>query len=139
MCGEINSASETGIDLVEIWRNGYSIAELWGFSKPVSRGSTPDNTHLILWGILEIVEYQVNRNAGHAYLRDRLRNGDWIAMGFLEPKTPKSRLEILPPIKDAKFGRKQSAIGDGVRNYVDVRIVHARALAGRKKAIDEAP
>jgi hypothetical protein len=81
MCGEINSASETGIDLVEIWRNGYSIAELWGFSKPVSRGSAPDNTHLILWGILGIVEYQVDRNAGHAYLRDRLRNGDWIAMG----------------------------------------------------------
>jgi len=126
-----NSASENEIDLVEIWRNGYSIAELWGFSKPVSRGPTPDNTHLILWGILGIVEYQVDRNAGHAYLRDRLRNGDWIAMGFLEPKNPKSRLEIIPPIKDAKFGRKQSAIGDGVRNYVDVRIVHARALAGR--------
>jgi hypothetical protein len=36
MCGERNSASETGIDLIEIWRNGYSIAELWGFSKPVS-------------------------------------------------------------------------------------------------------
>ena len=136
MCGEINSASETGIDLVEIWRNGYSIAELWGFSKPVSRGSAPDNTHLILWGILGIVEYQVDRNAGHAYLRDRLRNGDWIAMGFLEPKTPKSRLEVIPQIKDAKFGRKQSAIGDGVINYVDVRIVHARALVERSKDDD---
>jgi hypothetical protein len=135
MCGEINSASETGIDLVEIWRVGYSIAELWGFSKPVSRGSAPDNNHLILWGILGIVEYQVDRNAGHAYLRDRLRNGDWIAVGFLEPKTPKSRLEILPPIKDAKFGRNQSAIGDGVTNYVDVRIVHARALADVQKTM----
>jgi hypothetical protein len=135
MCDEINSASETGIDLVEIWRVGYSIAELWGFSKPVSRGSMPDNTHLILWGILGIVEYQVDRNAGHAYLRDRLRNGDWIAVGFLEPKTPKSRLEILPPIKDAKFGRKQSAIGDGVTNYVDVRIAHARALAEVQKTM----
>jgi hypothetical protein len=57
-------------------------------------------------------------------------------VGFLEPKTPKSRLEILPPIKDAKFGRKQSAIGDGVTNYVDVRIVHGRALAGRSKDDD---
>jgi hypothetical protein len=101
-----------------------------GFSTPVSRrGSASDNTHLILWGILGIVEYQVDRNAGHTYLRDRLRNGDWIAVGFLEPKTLDSRLEILPPVQDAKFGRKQSAIGDGVINYVDVRIVHARALA----------
>jgi hypothetical protein len=110
------------VDLNQLWENGYSIAELWGFTEPVSRGGpTTDNDHLILWGILSIVEDQVSHGAGHRYLRDRLWDRDWIAIGFLD-----QRLEILPPIKDAKFGRKPSAIGDGVTNYIDVRIVHAR-------------
>ena len=119
-------------DLNEIWANGYSIAELWGFTKPVSRGGeAPTNDHLILWGISSIVEYQVDRGAGHQYLRDRLWNGDWTAVGFLEPKTPESRLGIVPPIKNAQFGRKQSAIGDGVTNYVDVRVVHSAHVSNR--------
>lgn len=122
--------SEKITDLSEIWAKGYSIAELWGFTKPVSRGETAgSNNHLILWGILSIVEYQVDRGAGHMYLRDRLWNGDWTAVGFLEPKTSDSRLEILPPIQNAKFGRKLSAIGDGVTNYIDVRVVHSQSLA----------
>jgi hypothetical protein len=112
-------------DLKNLWKNGYSIAELWGVTEPVSRGGpTVDNDHLILWGILSIVEDQVSYGAGHRYLRDRLWAGDWIAVGFLD-----QRLAIVPPIKDAKFGRKPSAIGDGVTNYSEVRIVHARLFA----------
>jgi hypothetical protein len=117
-------------DLNDVWAKGYSIAELWGFTKPVSHGgSALDETHLILWGILSIVEYQVDRGAGHRYLRDRLWNSDWTAVGFLEPKTPGSRLAILPPIKNAQFGRKLSAIGDGVINYIDVCVVHSQLFA----------
>src|SRR4051812_23450013 len=101
--------------LDEAWAQGYSIAELWGLSAPVSRGgSSLDTTHTMLWGILSIVEYQVSHGAGHRYLRDRLWNGDWIAIGFLEPKAEDRRPVILPQIPDAKFGRKQSAVGDGV-------------------------
>jgi hypothetical protein len=32
----------------------------------------------------------------------------------------------VPKIKDAKFGRKVSAIGDGTLKYTGVRIVHAQ-------------
>jgi hypothetical protein len=32
----------------------------------------------------------------------------------------------VPKIKDAKFGRKVSAIGDGTVKYTGVRIVHAQ-------------
>ena len=119
--------SDASDDLNDVWANGYSIAELWGLTKPVSHSeSASDHTHLLLWGILSIVEYQVDRGAGHNYLRDRLWNRDWIAVGFLEPKTADSRLEIMPPIKDAKFGRKFSAMGDGITNYTDIRIVHSQ-------------
>jgi hypothetical protein len=59
--------------LKSLWAEGYSIAELWGMSQPVTRGtSAVDGEHLLLWGILSIVEYQVDKGAGHAYLRDRL-------------------------------------------------------------------
>lgn len=109
------------------WDHGYTVAELWGMSKPVTRGGEPsDNSHLILWGILGIVEYQVDKGAGHKYLRDRLWSGDWIAIGMREPRDDLSELVVVPPVKDAKFGRKVSAIGDGVTNYVNVRVLHAR-------------
>lgn len=109
------------------WEQGYTVAELWGMSKPVSRGGTPpDNTHLVLWGILGIVEYQVDKGAGHRYLRERLLNGDWTAIGVREPRTEQSKLVIVPAIKEAKFGRKLSAIGDGQTNYVDIRVLHSR-------------
>ena len=112
-----------------IWAKGYSIAELWGFTKPVSRGEpATTNEHLILWGILSIVEYQVDRGAGHKYLRARLYNGDWTAIGFLQPKIDASRLTILPQIKDAQFGRRLSAVGDGQTNYIDVRITHSQTF-----------
>jgi hypothetical protein len=125
-----SATTEAHDDLSDVWANGYSVAELWGFSKPVSRGGPAlDHSHLILWGILSIVEYQVDRGAGHNYLRERLWNRDWIAVGFLEPKTADSRLEIMPPIKDAKFGRKFSAAGDGITNYIDIRIVHSQLFA----------
>lgn len=112
------------------WENGYSVGELWGFTKPVARGDGAlENTHLIMWGILSIVEYQVNRGAGHKYLRDRLWNGDWKAVGYVAPKGAESQLVILPPIKDAQFGHKPSAIGDGVTRYIDVRVVHSNFFA----------
>jgi hypothetical protein len=116
-------------DLQEIWSKGYSIAELWGASKPVSRETSGTNDqHLILWGILSIVEYQVDKGAGHNYLRNRLLSGDWLAVGMREPKTSISKLQIVPPIQNAKFGRKSSAIGDGAVNYVDVRVIHGKLV-----------
>lgn len=122
--------NQSSDELSDVWAEGYSIAELWGFTKPVSRGGAASaETHLILWGILGIVEYQVDRGAGHKYLRERLRAGDWTAIGYREPSTPSSRLEKLPLIKDAQFGRKVSAVGDGVTIYTNVRIVHARLIA----------
>jgi hypothetical protein len=112
----------TVVDLRGIWQSGYSIAELWGNGEPVSRGGPSLETeHLILWGILSIVEDQVSHGAGHRYLRDRLWNRDWIAIGFLN-----QRLAVLPSIENAKFGRKPSAVGDGTTNYTDVRVVHSR-------------
>jgi hypothetical protein len=117
----MNDSDET---LRSVWENGYSIGELWGKSDPVSRGGPSlEKSHLIMWGILSIVDDQVSEGAGHRYLRDRLTHRDWIAIGFLNRK-----IAVVPPIKDAKFGRKPSAIGDGVVNYIDVRIVHARLL-----------
>lgn len=56
-----------------LWQNGYSIAELWGNTDPVPRGGPArSNNHLIMWGILSIVDDQVGPGAGHAYLRERL-------------------------------------------------------------------
>ena len=73
MSSRLGSTDALSPDLNVIWGKGYSVAELWGFTQPVSRGSpTLENTHLIVWGILSIVEYQVDRGAGHKYLRDRL-------------------------------------------------------------------
>ena len=123
----VHDASDGRDNLKHAWEQGYSVAELWGMSKPVSRGGAPaDNTYLILWGILSIVEYQVDKGAGHRYLRERLLNGDWTAIGVREPRTEPSELVVVPPINDAKFGRKKSAIGDGDTNYVDVRVLHSR-------------
>ncbi|SRR5258706_2003338 len=121
---EDSTPDEASDDLHAVWAQGFSIAELWGNSRPVSRAeSASDNTHILLWGILSIVEYQVDHGAGHKYLRDRLWNRDWIAVGYPEPKRANSRLKIITPIKDAKFGRKFSTVGDGITNYTDVRIV----------------
>jgi len=115
--------------LERFWQAGYSIGELWGYSAPTGLGtSMVDVQHVLLWGILGIVEYQVDKGAGHRYLRERLWSGEWVAIGVAEPKAPFSRLVKVPPFKDAKFGRKPSAISDGVTKYVDVRIVHARIL-----------
>ena len=49
-----------------LWAGGYSIAELWGHSEPVTRNtSSVEAAHGLLWGILSIVEYQVSKGAGH--------------------------------------------------------------------------
>ena len=85
-----------------LWAEGYSIAELWGRGEPVTRGtSRVDAAHLLLWGILSIVEYQVSKGAGHRYLRERLWAGDWIAIGNLEPKAPGSPLCCVPRFEHA--------------------------------------
>src|SRR3954463_10180236 len=45
-----------------LWAGGYSIAELWGHSEPVTRStSLVEAAHGLLWGILSIVEYQVSK------------------------------------------------------------------------------
>ena len=127
-----NPASAAGpIDpLGPIWQAGYSIPELWGFTPPVGRAtSNVGGDHRLLWGILGIVEYQVDRGAGHRYLRDRLWAGDWAAIGFAERPTRAVRLEFVPRIENAKFGRKPSAVGNEILKYTEVRIVHARFLA----------
>ena len=119
----VNSEAER---LSLLWAEGYSIAELWGRGEPVTRAtSRVDAAHLLLWGILSIVEYQVSKGAGHRYLRERLWAGDWIAIGNLEPKAPGSPLCRVPRFEHAKFGRKVSAVGDGTAKYTGVRIVHA--------------
>lgn len=121
---------DTGDDLRDVWARGYSVAELWGLSEPVTRGrSGHDQPHIIMWGILGIVEYQVDKGAGHKYLRKRLWEREWIAIGYPEPKTVASRLVVLPCIENAKFGRKNSMVGDGDTNFIDVRILHARLFA----------
>jgi hypothetical protein len=124
---EMTSVSDDADPLHVLWSEGYSIAELWGHGPPVSRAtSAVDAAHLLLWGILSIVEYQVSRGAGHRYLRERLWARDWIAVGILAPKVAESRLVCVPPLKDAKFGRKVSAIGDGATKYTDVRVVTSK-------------
>jgi hypothetical protein len=118
--------NKCGDPLSSLWLEGYSIAELWGHSFPVQRGtSVVEGPHCLLWGILGIVEYQVDNGAGHKYLRDRLFTGDWIAVACLESESEDAQLCVVPPIKDAKFGRRKSAIGDGITNYVNARIVHS--------------
>jgi hypothetical protein len=125
---EVQASVEGDPDrLNALWAGGYSIAELWGNSQPVTRDtSLVEAAHGLLWGILSIVEYQVSKGAGHRYLRERLWAGDWIAIGSLEPKGSEPELCRVPKIKDAKFGRKVSAIGDGTLKYTGVRIVHAQ-------------
>lgn len=117
------------VPLDDVWAQGYSIAELWGHSGAVTRATSAiDAPHPLLWGILGIAEYQIDRGAGHRYLRDRLLAGDWIAIGYRAPKTDASPLVVVPPIPDAKFGKKQSAIGRDDTEFVDLRIVHALSM-----------
>jgi hypothetical protein len=116
-------------ELEEAWKLGYSISELWGVSKPVSRGtSSAKSQHPILWGILSIVEYQVDRGAGHKHLRDRLMAGDWVAIGYPDNEAQPRKLVQLPRIESAKFGKHRSAIGDGLNNFVDVRVLNREVL-----------
>lgn len=110
-----------------MWAQGYSIAELWGHSAPVTRATSHvDGEHALLWGILSIAEYQIDTGAGQRYLRDRLWSGDWLAIGYQAPKTDSSLLILVPRIKNAQFGKKLSAIGRERVEFIDVRIVHAR-------------
>jgi hypothetical protein len=116
-------------DLQQAWESGFSVAELWGHSAPVQRATSDvPGEHPILWGILGIAEYQIDHGAGHRYLRERLETGDWVAIGYREPKTRFSRLAIVPPVPDAKFGKKLSAIGRETADFVDLRIVHSQYL-----------
>ncbi len=121
------------IDLQELWQLGYSIAELWGASRPVTRGtSSVASDHLILWGILSIVEYQVNRGAGHAYLRERLAKQDWIAIGYAKPRRANSRLVRVPPMEGPEFGKMESAIGNVSEQYVHIRVLNAELMRDTK-------
>lgn len=112
--------------LTDIWWNGFSIKEIWGFSGAVTRGTEEIKAaHPLIWGLLGIVEYQVSKGAGHRYLRERLWQGDWIAIGVCGERKADSRLEVVPRFENAKFGRKRSAVGDSTVQYTDVRIVHS--------------
>jgi len=118
--------------LKEIWDCGYSIAELWGFTRPITRAtSVISEPHGLLWGILAIVDYQVDTGAGHTYLRERIAKGDWIGIGFTASDGSEPQLAIVPKIEGAKFGRKQSAVGDGKTTFTDVRFVHQRFCVER--------
>lgn len=112
--------------LMASWEQGYSIAELWGRSAPVTRATSRiEGPHPLLWGILSIAEYQIDKGAGQKYLIDRLKSGDWVAIGYRSPRQPEHPAVIIPASEATKFGRRESAVGDGVTNYVDARIVHA--------------
>src|ERR1700761_2307931 len=112
-----------------LWDCGYTVAELWGFTKPVSRGtSLISEPHGLLWGILAIVEQQVDKGAGHKYFRQRIGAGDWVGIGYQEASVETKRLVIIPPIQDAKFGRQKSAVGDGISNYINVRFIHHKLM-----------
>jgi hypothetical protein len=113
-------------DLNTLWNAGYSVSELWGMSKPAQRAtSVIKMPHTLLWGILGIVEYQVDKGAGQRYLRDRLLSGDWLAIGYASNDEAKS-LVLVPKFEDPQFGRKPSAIGDDTIQYLDVRVVHSQ-------------
>ena len=113
-------------DLNLLWNAGYSVSELWGMSKPAQRATSVIKTpHTLLWGILGIVEYQVSKGAGQRYLRDRLLIGDWLAIGRASNDETKS-LVLVPKFEDPQFGRKSSAIGDDIIQYLDVRVVHSQ-------------
>jgi hypothetical protein len=101
-----------------------------GFTAPVSRGtSIISEPHGLIWGILGIVEYQVNKGAGHRYLQQRISSGEWVGIGYSEATADEKRLVIVPEIKHAKFGRRKSTVGDGITNFVGVRFVHQKLLA----------
>jgi hypothetical protein len=113
--------------LTAAWASGFSIAELWGFKGPIARDTDQiEGQYALIWGILGIVEYQVDKGAGHSYLRERLSKGDWVAIGTLADGTESSELTRIPIFENAKFGRKQSAIGDDSVQYTNVRILHAQ-------------
>ncbi|WP_376984613.1 hypothetical protein [Bosea sp. R86505] len=115
--------------LIASWEEGYAIAELWGRTAPVTRATSRiEEPHPLLWGILSIAEYQIDRGAGQKYLIDRLRSGDWLAIGYRSPRQPDDPAVIIPADEATKFGRRQSAVGDGVTTYVDARIIHAAAF-----------
>ena len=111
--------------LPQLWKSGYSIAELWGFTAPVTRRTSDIvRPHGLIWGILRIAEDQIDKGAGHRYFRQRIEAGDWIGIGFREDDLAAERYVVVPRLKEAKFGHKKSAIGDGLTNYVNVHFVH---------------
>ncbi len=115
--------------LPDLWHCGYSIAELWGFTPPVTRQTSDiSEPHGLLWGILRLAEDQIDKGAGHAYLRQRIVAGDWVGIGNAESAAESQKFVVIPKVKDAKFGRKKSAVGDGVTNYVNVRFVHQKLI-----------
>ncbi len=115
--------------LPELWNCGYSIAELWGFTPPVTRQTSAiSEPHGLLWGILRLAEDQIDKGAGHTYLRQRIAAGDWIGIGSAKSGTGTGEFVVVPRLKDAKFGRRKSAVGDGITNYVNVRFVHQKLI-----------
>lgn len=117
--------NESGDRLSRLWQRGYSIAELWGFTSPITRDTSfVEAPHRLLWGILRLAEDQIDKGAGHKYLRERIATGEWIGIGFVDGLPEDAPLVIVPQLKEAKFGRQRSAVGDGTSTYVDVRFIH---------------
>ena len=113
--------------LQNLWGCGYSVAELWGLTAPVKRGTSEiAEPHCLLWGILGIVEYQVDKGAGTRYLQARIASGDWIGIGYRRSEPADKQLTLVPKIQNAKFGRKESAVGDDEAVFTDVRFVHQK-------------
>ena len=119
---------------VRLWSEGYSISELWGEPPPpVTRGtSNVDASDCPDWGMLAAIDYkQGGWGAGDNYLRERLSNGDWIALGYKAPRNVHSPLLILPQhiFPQMQFGGDHSSVfGDGL-DFVGVRVIHAEVLA----------
>jgi hypothetical protein len=130
--------------LREVWLKGYSIAELWADHPPLpARRATSDieAEHIPEPGILDLIEHQAHarmrwgEGAGAAYLREHLRSGEWIAIGYREPRKRRSRLVVLPKFEEASFGQSHSSVtGEGFR-FVAVRVVHSKLLQAECAAL----
>jgi hypothetical protein len=123
--------------LSKIWNKGFSISDLWNGDGARKVTSDIDAEQRPWPDMFAIMEYEEGPGAGERYLRERLRGGDWIAIGYRAPRSPRSRLELVPFVDDPVYGYTHSSItGDGL-SYVGVRIVSSRLLSSAAIAVQQ--
>jgi hypothetical protein len=108
----------------DVWRGGVPIGELFDLhsvrsGKPQRDGLSPDGPSS---GCLGLPEHEYT---GEAILRDRLKTGTWVAIGYQAPRQMGTKLQILP-IEFVDFAVvdfiHSGLAGDGL-TFVGVRIV----------------